>query len=182
MRKIVVTEFLSLDGVMESPMWTFPYWNDEIAQFKAEETTDNDILLLGRVTYEGFAEAWPNRTDEDEGAVYFNNVRKYVVSTTLKEPLAWNNSVLLKGDAVEAITKLKQQDGENLVVHGSGRLIQTLMQHDLVDTYRLLIYPVVLGEGQRLFIDQNKLKLKLVESKSFSSGVIGLVYQPIRDK
>jgi dihydrofolate reductase len=173
---------MSLDGVIENPAWTFPYWNDEIAQFKAEETTANDILLLGRVTYEGFAAAWPNRKDEDPGAAYFNGVRKYVVSTTLKEPLAWNNSVLLKGDAVTEITRLKQQDGENLVVHGSGKLIQTLMQHDLIDTYRLLIYPVVLGEGQRLFLDQNKLKLKLVESRAFSSGVVGVIYQPDRDK
>ena len=182
MGKLVVTEFLSLDGVMEAPMWTFPYWNDEIAQFKSEETTANDVLLLGRVTYEGFAEAWPKRKDEDPGAAYFNNVRKYVVSTTLKEPLEWKNSVLIKGNIVDEIAKLKQQNAENLVVHGSGNLIQTLMQHDLVDGYRLIIYPVVLGEGQRLFIDQNKLKLKLVESRPFSSGAVGMVYEPDRDR
>ena len=182
MRNLVVTEFLSLDGVMENPMWTFPYWNDEIAQFKGEESNASDALLLGRVTYEGFAEAWPKRTDEASGGVYFNSVRKYVASTTLKEPLAWNNSVLLKGDIVEAIAKLKQEPGKDITVHGSGRLIQTLMQHDLVDTYRLLVYPVVLGKGQRLFEEDTTAKLNLVKSQSFSSGVVGLIYEPARDK
>lgn len=177
MRKIVVTEFLSLDGVMESPMWTFPYWNDEIAQFKADESNASDALLLGRVTYEGFAAAWPN--SKDEGAPYFNNVRKYVVSTTL-DKAEWNNSVLIKDNVVEEITRLKQQDGKNIVVHGSGRLIQTLMEHDLVDEYRLLIYPLVLGKGQRLFEDASKVKLNLVQSKATSSGVVAVVYEPAR--
>src|SRR3712207_1146946 len=101
---------MSLDGVVEAPAWTFPYWNDEIAQFKGEETSASDALLLGRVTYEGFAAVWPQ--SEDEGADYFNNVRKYVVSETLEEPLEWNNSTLIKGDVVEQIADLKQQDGE----------------------------------------------------------------------
>lgn len=180
MRKIIVTEFLSLDGVMENPMWTFPYWNDEIAQFKAEETTANDVLLLGRVTYEGFAEAWPQRTDEASGGKYFNGVRKYVVSNTL-EKAEWNNSQIIRGDILAEITKLKQQDGENLVVHGSGALARWLMQHDLVDTYRLLIYPVVLGQGQRLFDDGVTAKLQLVETRPFSSGVTALIYAPARE-
>lgn len=180
MRKLIVTEFLSLDGVMENPMWTFPYWNDDIAAFKGEETSANEPLLLGRVTYQGFAAAWPQRTDEDPGAPYFNGTRKYVVSTTLNEPLEWNNSVLIKGNVVEEVTKLKQEDGPDIVVHGSGRLIQTLMQHDLVDRYRLLVYPLVLGEGQRLFEEGATTKLKLVESRSFSSGVVGLIYEPVR--
>lgn len=181
MRKLVVTEFLSLDGVMENPMWSFPYWNDEIAAFKGEETSANEPLLLGRVTYEGFAAAWPQRTDEASGGVYFNGTRKYVVSTTLQEPLAWNNSVLLKGNVVDEVTKLKQEDGPAIVVHGSGRLIQTLMQHDLVDTYRILVYPLVLGKGQRLFEEGAATKLNLVESRSFSSGVVGLIYEPVRE-
>ncbi|MBI5668363.1 MAG: dihydrofolate reductase [Chloroflexi bacterium] len=177
MRKIIVTEFLSLDGVMENPMWTFPYWNDEIAQFKAEETTPNDVLLLGRVTYQGFAAAWPQ--SEDEGAPYFNSARKYVVSNTL-DRAEWNNSHIIRGDIVAELTQLKQQDGENLVVHGSGTLVQTLMRHNLVDCYRLLIYPVVLGKGQRLFQEGSTAKLKLVESRPFSSGVVGLIYEPVR--
>jgi dihydrofolate reductase len=177
MRKLVVTEFLSLDGVMENPGWTFPFWNDEIASFKGEETLASDALLLGRVTYEGFAAAWPN--SKDQGADYFNGVRKYVVSTTL-DKADWNNSVLIKSNVVEEINRLKQGDGKNIIVHGSGRLIQTLMQHDLVDEYRLLVYPVVLGQGQRLFESENKAKLKLVDSKVVSSGVLALVYAPER--
>lgn len=177
MRNLVVTEFLSLDGVMENPAWTFKYWNDEIANFKGEETSASDALLLGRVTYEGFAAAWPN--SKDEGADYFNNIRKYVVSTTL-DRADWNNSVIINGNVVEEIQKLKQQDGKDIVVHGSGNLIKTLMQHDLVDRYRLLIYPLVLGKGQRLFEEGTAEKLKLVESKSFSSGVVGIIYEPAR--
>jgi dihydrofolate reductase len=177
MRKLVVTEFLSLDGVMENPMWTFPYWNDEIAQFKGEEGDASDALLLGRVTYQGFAAAWPE--SKDEGAPYFNSIRKYVASTTL-EKAEWNNSHIIKGNVAEEITKLKQQDGKNIVVHGSGRLIQALIRHDLIDEYRLLIYPLVLGKGQRLFEDEHQVKLNLVASKVTSSGVVALVYEPKR--
>jgi len=173
---IIVTEFLSLDGVMEDPSWTFPYWNGQIAQFKAEETTVNDVLLLGRVTYEGFAAAWPQRTDEASGGRYFNGVRKYVVSNTL-DKAEWNNSQIIKGDILKEITTLKQRDGENLVVHGSGTLAVWLMQHGLVDRYRLLIYPVVLGKGKRLFQDGVTSTLKLVDSQSFSTGVVSLIYE-----
>ncbi len=177
MRKLVVTEFLSLDGVMENPAWTFKYWNDEIAKFKGEETDASDALLLGRVTYEGFAAAWPN--SPDEGAPYFNSVRKYVVSTTL-DKAEWNNSVLIKGNVVEEVAKLKQQDGRDITVHGSGTLAQTLIQNDLVDVVRLLVYPVVLGKGKRLFQDGTAATLRLVESRPFTSGVIGLIYEPER--
>lgn len=177
MRKLVVTEFLSLDGVMENPMWTFPYWNDETAKFKGDEGEASDALLLGRVTYEGFAAVWP--TSKDEGADYFNGIRKYVASTTLTD-VEWNNSVLLKGDLVQEVKQLKQQPGKNIIVHGSGRLIQTLIQHDLVDEYRFLIYPLVLGKGQRLFEDENKATLKLVDSKTTSKGVLAVVYEPVR--
>ena len=167
MRNLVVTEFLSLDGVMENPAWTFKYWNDEIAQFKGEESLASDALLLGRVTYQGFAAAWPQSTDL--GAPYFNGVRKYVVSTTL-DKAEWNNSVLIK-----------QQEGTNITVHGSGNLVQTLIKHDLVDRYRLLIYPVVLGKGQRLFEDGTTATLKLVKTQAFSSGVTALIYEPNRE-
>jgi dihydrofolate reductase len=177
MRNLVVTEFLSLDGVMENPAWTFPYWNDEIAQFKGQETASSDALLLGRVTYQGFAAAWPQSTDE--GADYFNSVRKYVVSTTL-DKAEWNNSRLIKDDVVAEITQLKQQDGKDIVVHGSAMLVHTLMQHDLVDCYRLLVYPVVLGTGKRLFHEGATARLKLVEAQSFSLGVVALVYEPDR--
>jgi dihydrofolate reductase len=178
MRKLVVTEFLSLDGVMEEPRWTFKYWNDEIAKFKGEESSSSDALLLGRVTYQGFAAAWPQ--SKDEGADYFNSVRKFVVSETLEEPLEWNNSTLVKDDVVEQITNLKQQDGKDIAVHGSATLVQTLMQHDLVDRYRLLIYPLVVGKGKRLFGEGIPATLKLLESQSFNSGVVALVYEPER--
>jgi dihydrofolate reductase len=179
MRNLVVTEFLSLDGVMENPGWTFPYWNDEIAQFKGEETSANEPLLLGRVTYQGFAASWPQRTDVDSGGVYFNSTRKYVVSKTL-DKVEWNNSVLIKGDVVEEVTKLKQEDGPDIVVHGSGALVQTLLQHDLVDRVRLLVYPVVIGKGQRLFQEGTTATLKLVEARPFSGGVVALIYEPER--
>lgn len=179
MSKLIVTEFLSLDGVMEDPMWTFKYWNDETAKFKGEETSANESLLLGRVTYQGFAEAWPKRTGEESGANYFNSTRKYVVSKTL-DTVEWNNSVLLKGDVVEEVTRLKQQDGPDIVVHGSAMLAQTLMQHDLVDRYRLLVYPLVLGKGIRLFQEGATATLKLVETRPMSSGVVGLIYEPER--
>jgi dihydrofolate reductase len=178
MRTLFVTEFVSLDGVMEEPRWTFKYWNDEISEFKGEESAASDALLLGRVTYQGFAAAWPQ--SEDEGADYFNNVRKYVVSETLEDPLEWNNSTLIKDNIVEQISDLKQQDGNDIAVHGSATLAQTLMQHDLVDRYRLLVYPVVLGQGKRLFKDGITATLRLLESRSFSSGVVALVYEPER--
>jgi len=177
MRKLVVTEFLSLDGVMEEPAWTFKYWNDEIAKFKGEEASASDALLLGRVTYQGFAAAWP--ASKDEGADYFNSVRKYVVSTTL-DKAEWNNSTLIKDNVVEEITKLKQQAGQDILVYGSATLVQTLMEHDLVDRYRLLVYPVVVGKGKRLFQEGAIATLKLVETQSFSSGVAALVYEPDR--
>ena len=175
MRNVVVSEFLSLDGIMEAPGWTFPYWNDEIAKFKGEESSASDALLLGRVTYQGFAAAWPESTDE--GAAYFNSVRKYVVSTTL-DTVEWNNSTLINDNIVAEITKLKQQDGQNIVVHGSATLVHTLMQHDLIDEYRLLVYPLVLGSGKRLFTDGNNATLELVATQTFSSGVVALIYQP----
>jgi dihydrofolate reductase len=130
------------------------------------------------VTYQGFAAAWPE--SKDEGADYFNSVRKYVVSNTLEEPLEWTNSTLIKANIVEEITNLKQQDGKDITVHGSATLVQALMQHDLVDRYRLLVYPVVLGKGKRLFKEGIPATLKLLGSQSFSSGVVALVYEPDR--
>jgi len=178
MRKLVVTEFMSLDGVIENPAWTFPYWNDEIAQFKSEETSASDALLLGRVTYEGFAASWPQRGSAD-GGDYFNGVRKYVVTSTL-DRLEWNNSVMVKGDLVEEINKIKQSEGTNITVHGSVSLVQALLQHHLVDTLRLLMYPVVLGTGKRMFDDGMTAKFNLVESRSLNKGVVALIYEPVR--
>lgn len=180
MRKIIVTEFVSLDGIMEDPQWTFKYWNDEIAAFKGEETSNNEPILLGRVTYEGFAQAWPQRTDEESGGVYFNGTRKYVVTTTLDQA-EWNNSVIISDNIIEEITKLKEEDGSDMIVHGSATLAQTLIKHDLVDQIRLLVYPVVLGKGKRLFDEDTTASLKLVETRAFSSGVVALIYEPEQD-
>jgi dihydrofolate reductase len=177
MGKVVVTMFVSLDGVMEEPAWTMPYWNDEIAKFKLDELFATDAHLLGRVTYQGFAAAWPSRTDEAGFADRMNSLPKFVVSTTL-EKVEWNNSRLIKENVAEEVSKLKQQPGQDILIAGSGTLVHTLMQHDLIDEYRLLVYPVVLGSGKRLFRDGSKATLKLVETKTFSSGVVLLRYQP----
>jgi len=188
MRKIFVTEFVSLDGVMEDPGgaekfvhggWTMPYWSDEIGKFKFDELRASDALLLGRVTYQGFAAAWPSRTDEEGFAQRMNSLPKYVVSTTL-DKAEWTNSHLIKGEISKEVFKLKQQPGQDIMVAGSNKLVQTLMQHDLVDEYRLLVYPVVLGSGKRLFGDASKVTLKPVETRMFSSGVVLLRYQPGR--
>lgn len=178
MRKLVVSEFVSLDGVIENPMWTFPYWNDEIAAFKGAETDNTDSLLLGRVTYEAFAQAWPE--SKDEGAPWMNSVPKSVVTSTL-DNLTWQNSSVLQGDLATEVNKLKQQPGRDILLYGSGMLVQTLMELDLVDQYNLLYYPVVLGKGQKLFEEGRESKLKLVETKPFSSGVVGLIYVPDRE-
>jgi dihydrofolate reductase len=178
MRKLVVTEFLTLDGVMEAPHeWSFPYWNDEIGRIKQDEMFASDALLLGRVTYQGFAEAWPSRTDEAGFADRINSIPKYVVSSTL-DKAEWNNSTVIKTNILDEIAKLKQQPGQDIYIHGSGTLVRTLMPHNLVDQYQLLVYPLVLGRGLRLFADESSAKLRLVETRSVGSGVVLLSYQP----
>jgi dihydrofolate reductase len=185
-RKIVVSEFVSLDGVMEDPGgaessrfggWTIPYWNDELGAFKAEELSASDALLLGRVTYEGFAAAWPNMTDEQGFANQMNGNRKYVVSSTL-DKAEWNNSSIINGDLVEELTRIKQEPGQDILVAGSATLVKALVRHHLVDELRLAIYPIVLGDGKRLFDDQSYSTLQLVHQQSTSTGVVLLVYRP----
>jgi dihydrofolate reductase len=176
MRKVIVSEYVSLDGVMEEPAWTTPYWNDEIAKFKFDELFASDALLLGRVTYHGFAKAWPSMTDEEGFADRMNNLPKYVASRTLQEA-EWN-ATLIKGNIADEVSELKQQPGQNLLVYGSGEFVHTLMQHNLIDELRLLVYPVVLGSGKRIFKEGSNSTLKLVETKSFSSGVVLLSCQP----
>ncbi len=187
MRKIIVTEFVSLDGVFQAPGpdgsgykyegWTFPYMNEEFFKFKLDETFTSDALLLGRITYEGFAKAWPGRTDEQGFAAKFNSMPKYVVSTTLKKA-EWNNSHIISNNVVEEVKKLKG----TLVVHGSGMLARFLIEHRLADEIRLLVYPVVLGTGKRLFEGIEKTDLKLIESKSFKTGITVLRYEPTPEK
>jgi len=185
MAKIIVTEFVSLDGVMEDlggaenfkyGGWTFEIDRGEGDKFKLDETMDTAALLLGRKTYEGFAEAWPSR--EGEFADKFNTMPKYVVSATLDNP-EWTNTTVLKGDAVEAVKKLKAEQDGNIVVHGSRQLAQTLIENDLVDELRLMVFPVVLGSGMRLFGEtSDKKRLQLVESRTVGDGVLVLIYKP----
>ncbi len=176
-RTLAATLFMTLDGVVEAPdKWSFPFWSDETGKFKLDELRATDALLLGRVTYEGFAAAWPGRKDEEGFADRFNSMPKYVASKTLKKP-EWNNSHLIKGDLAVEVSKLKQQPGHDIVIHGSPTLIRSLLPHDLIDEYRLLVYPIVLGRGKRLFDEASQAKLKLVESETFSKGVVKLVYR-----
>ncbi len=183
--KLVVTEFISLDGVVEAPGgekgykhtgWTIPYWNDEIAMFKLDELFTCDAFLLGRVTYKSFAGAWPTRTDELGFADRMNSLPKYVATTTLKEA-AWNNSILLTGDIFEQVVKLKGLPGKDLLIAGSCLLAQSLMPCGLIDEFRLLVYPLILGSGRRLFGRDEKIDLKLLETRMFSSGVTLLRYE-----
>jgi dihydrofolate reductase len=184
--RIVVTEFVSLDGVVEAPGggedfkhggWSFEISRgDEGDKFKLDETLASEALLLGRVTYEGFAAAWPTR--DGEFADKFNTMPKYVVSSTLEDP-EWNNTTVLKGDVAEEVAKLKQDQAGDIVVHGSPRLVQALIEHDLVDEFRLMVFPVVLGSGKRLFDEtSDKKPLRLVDSKVVGDGVVILVYAP----
>jgi dihydrofolate reductase len=186
MGRIVVTEFVSLDGVMEDPGGAedFKYggWSFEIERgeegdrFKLDEALNADALLLGRKTYEGFAEAWPSR--DGEFADKFNSMPKYVVSSTLKDP-EWTNSKVLDGDLAEDVSKLRQEVDGEIVVHGSAQLVQALVEEGLVDELRLMVFPVVLGAGKRLFGEtSDKRRLRLADSKTVGDGVAILTYEP----
>lgn len=180
MRRIVATEFMSLDGVFEEPgQWTFPFWSDDAAKFKFDELMASDAQLLGRKTYEGFAAAWPTMTDEAGFSDRMNGMPKYVVSTTLENP-EWNNSHVINENVVDEIAKLKQAEGQDILLAGSGQLLQTLLQNNLVDELRIMLHPIVKGSGARLFPDGiDSHTLKLTDSQVFSSGVIVLRYEPV---
>jgi dihydrofolate reductase len=178
MRKIIVTEFLSLDGVMEEPTWSLAYWNDTIAKFKKDELFASGAHLLGRVTYQGFAAAWPERKDEEGFADRMNSLPKYVVSSTLEKG-DWQGTTIIREPVIENISKLKMSPEGDLLVAGSATLVQTLIQHKLVDEFHLLVYPLLVGKGRRLFRDGiGNQALHLMEMKSMGSGVILLVYEP----
>jgi dihydrofolate reductase len=186
MGRIVVTEFISLDGVIEDPGGAEDYkyggWSFEIGrgdegdQFKVDETNNSTALLLGRKTYEGFADAWPSR--EGEFADKFNSMPKYVVSSRLKDP-EWTNSTVLSGDLATEVSKLKEELDGDIVVHGSAQLAQALVEQGLVDELRLMVFPVVLGSGKRLFGEtSDKKPLRLADSKIVGDGVAILTYVP----
>jgi dihydrofolate reductase len=172
---------MSLDGVVEAPQsWHFPYINDEMGQALAAQMTGTDAMLLGRHTYEEFAAYWSTQGDEVDYAAHNNGTRKYVASTTLtQDNLSWQNSQLLGNDVLAAVAELKLQEGKDLSVVGSPGLVRSLLQANLLDELRLLIHPIVVGSGKQLFpTGTQQQPLKLVESRTFSTGVLSLVYQP----
>jgi dihydrofolate reductase len=182
MRKLVAAEFVTLDGVMELPeRWNMPYFNDEMGQAIAEGFAASDALLMGRVLYEEWAAFWPNQDPEENPvAAQMNSLTKFVVSTTLAEPLEWNNSKLIRGDEfAERIAELKQQSGKDIVVSGSGALVRSLLRHGLLDELKLMVHPVVLGGGKHLFEEgEEQITLELAGSQTFATGVVYLTYRP----
>jgi dihydrofolate reductase len=186
MRKIVGGRFVSLDGVMEGPGpaddfalagWTMPYWDDDVAQFVDAAMGASDTLLLGRITYQGFAAAFGDAPAENPDAATMNRFTKYVVSTTL-EQAAWANSTVIRANVVEEIARLKDQPGRDIAISGSGQVVHTLMRANLIDEYRLLIYPVILGQGKRLFPPDVPITLDLVEARTSAKGVLLVTYRP----
>ncbi len=179
MRKIVITEFLTLDGVMEAPdKWSLQYWNEQVAQFKLEEIMTAEALLLGRVTYEGFAAAWPGMSDPAGFADKMNSMPKYVVTTTMSEG-TWNNTTIIKSDIAGEIAKLKEGDGGPVLVAGSSDLIQFLLANNLVDEIQVLVYPIAIGAGKRLFQEGTQVKVNLIETASYESVAL-LRYEVIK--
>jgi dihydrofolate reductase len=192
MSKVVVTNHLTLDGVMQAPGrpdedrrggfehggWAQPYGDAVLGSVMGEGIARSGALLLGRRTYEDFAAFWPKQEDDNPFTAVLNDFQKYVASTTLKEPLSWSNSTLLEGDAAEAVARLKEQPGKDLVILGSGELVRSLMRRNLIDEYVLTIHPLVLGSGRRLFTDGGGFAaLRLVDTKTTTTGVVIATYQ-----
>jgi dihydrofolate reductase len=192
MRRVVAAEYLTIDGVITDPGgvgeiehggWSNPYFNEELAKYQSDQLFASDALLLGRVTFEGFAAAWPSMEEtEGEFAVRMNALPKFVASTSLREPLPWNGN-LLKGDVAEEVAKLKEQPGQDILIYGSGELVNALHPLRLIDEYRLMVFPVTLGVGKHLFRQSSgKHDLKLTDTKTTSTGVALLTYQPAGER
>ncbi|HEX5224163.1 MAG TPA: dihydrofolate reductase family protein [Solirubrobacteraceae bacterium] len=175
MRKVKLAMYVALDGVVENPAWTAPYWNDEISAMQEEYLYSSDELLLGRVTYEGFAASWPTMEEEtgDFGRK-MNSMPKRVASRTLSDA-EWN-AAIIDGDLGEAVRAMKQEDGADILIYGSGELVDELTRLSLIDEYRLIVYPVLVGEGKRLFASQPERALSLKETASTASGIVVLTY------
>ena len=189
MRKVIASEFVSLDGVMEDPGgaqgseyggWSFAYFNEGLSQVIGEGFAASDALLMGRTTYEEWAAFWPNQNPEENPmATTMNDLTKYVVSTTLQEPLAWNNSTLIGENIAEEISELKRQPGKDIVISGSGALVRSLLDYGVLDELKLMVHPIIVGSGKKLFEDgEKRTPLELVESKTFTTGVVYLTYRP----
>jgi dihydrofolate reductase len=180
-RNLVASEYVTLDGVFEEPAWSAPYWSDDAQLFARDQLWASDALLLGRKTYEGFAAHWP--TDEwiereGEFAERMNSYPKYVASTSLEEPLEWNNSHLLGGDVAQAVRKLKEEEGQDILMYGSGSLMRVLMEQNLVDRLLIWVHPLVLGEGERLFTGgDKKTELELVDTTTLGDSIVVLNHQ-----
>jgi dihydrofolate reductase len=194
MRKIVVVEFVTLDGVMQAPGspdedrsggfdkggWQLEYFDDALGAAIVGALEDTGGFLLGRRTYETFAAHWPNQPADDPLAVTFNTLPKWVVSTTLRDPLPWQSSTLISGDVAAEVRSIKAGDGKDVQVIGSGELVQALIRDDLVDEYRLMVHPIVMGKGKRLFRDDTSARLRLVDSTPTTTGVVINTYVPAR--
>jgi dihydrofolate reductase len=193
MSRVVVNNSVTLDGVMQAPGrpdedlrdgferggWAQPYFDPVMGSVAAEGIAKGGALLFGRRTYEDFAAFWPNQSEDNPFTAVLNNFRKYVASRTLEEPLPWANSTLLQGDAVESVARLREQPGDDLVILGSGELVRSLMRHNLIDRYVLLIHPLILGSGRRLFTDGGPpAALRLVDTKRTTTGVVIATYEP----
>jgi dihydrofolate reductase len=179
-RNVVATTYVTLDGVFEEPSWSAPYWSDDAQQFARDQLWASDALLLGRATYEGFAAAWPTQEwieREGEFAERMNGYPKYVASRSLSEPLDWNNSHLLDGHASDAVRKLKEESGKDILMYSSAALMRDLMKQDLVDRFRIWVHPLVLGDGARLFAEGDEAKLELAGTTTLPNGVVVLDYQ-----
>ena len=175
MRRIIVSTYVTLDGVIEAPQkWSLNYFDEEAAKFASEQLSAADALLLGRETYQGFAEAWPSRTGDFADRI--NSMTKYVISTTLEEPLGWDNSTLIKGDVIKEVDKLKQQPGQDILIYGTGRLANTLLQNGLIDEHRLWVVPVIWGSGRRIFEGMDTTLLELIDTKTLPSGTVILTH------
>jgi dihydrofolate reductase len=195
MRKLIVAEFVSLDGVMQAPGgaeedteggfshggWTWPYWHDDIGAHFMQAMEECDTFLLGRKTWQTHGEAVEPMAEGDPFGDLMKKMRKYVVSTTLESADLWRNSTIISANVVEEVSKLKEQPGKTIYVDGSSVLVHTLVEHDLVDEYSFLVYPVVLGSGKRVFPNGLRVNLKLIETKPFPSGVVLMRYQPNRE-
>jgi dihydrofolate reductase len=181
-RKLVASTYVTLDGYVDEPgRWSFPFWCEEAAVFKSKELADSDMLLLGRVTYEGFAAAWPTMHEAGEFGDKMNTMPKHVASRTLHSA-TWN-ATIIEGEVAEAVRALKREDGGDILIGGSGQLIDYLTGYDLIDEYRLMVHPIVLGEGtRRLFAGAPRRSLTLVDSVRFPTGVVVQTYHPAEVK
>ena len=180
MRKIKLAMYVSLDGVVENPAWTGPFWNDELARLQRDYLFASDALLLGRVTYEGFAAAWPKMTDTGEFGERMNTMPKFVASRT-REKAEWN-ATIITGDVPAEVARLKEQPGRDLLIYGSGDLVDELTRHRLIDEYRLMVYPVIVGVGKRLFNGIPTTPLRLLDTTTTGTGIVVLTYTTAADE